>query len=791
MNACKHLVLLIVLSLCSGYLAAQALPSNPEPVTVDLKNEAAINTEGLDFSPTFYEDGIVFISTNPAGLKKRTDEKLNLPAMSILRSKRSDDGDLLPPAPFAKELSSLYHEGPVCFDRTAETIYFSRNAIIGGKVKIAKDDIQKMRLYSSKKTGEAWSEPTPLPFNNNEFDDMHPAISIDGDKLYFASNRPGGFGGMDIYVSYKVGDSWSEPVNLGAKVNSSGNEAFPFIHADNTLYYASDALEGQGGFDMFYVIPDGSEWTEPVNLGEPFNTSGDDFGLIVDLNKINGYFSTNGQKSKGGDDIFSFHTENGNLDDFLLQNSRVPDRNLDLKVTVTDKMSGELLAGAEVRVLNYDANTVIGRDENGNLITIQKINGQDVMMALPPDKGISGETDAYGVFTTEEVKAGNHVVIVSMKEYQTKQLRLTISKPGNELTAALEKAAYSGKVRWNASVFNYVTNAPLAGATLVMTNVSTNQKDTIIADNNGLIDHYLERHTKYKVELFQAGRHIGSTEIDTEGWSLPNQLMMQNFSVAPLMPGTVIELPNIYYNFNDATLRPDARKDLDLLVSLMKQQPTITIELASHTDARGTAKYNQDLSQRRANGVVEYLIKEGIARDRLHPVGYGESEPRNRCRDGVYCTEDEHARNRRTEVRILTGIQGASMVYIDGKPTSAPVVETGVPSTPNTPNSGGTVTPEPNVNTAPPTNPVLVTSGEMDQYYVIAGSFLEEPRANNHLQSIIAAGYSEAQIVRFPDSPYHSVCVQIFNSRQDAYALKRKLGRNDIESFVRAVPKTQ
>lgn len=789
MNACKHVALLICLSLTMFSLEAQTVPGNPLPVTVDVKNEAAVNTEGLDFSPTFYEDGIVFISTNTAGLKKRTDEKLKLPAMSILRSRRSDGGALLAPEPFAKELSSLYHEGPVCFDRTAETIYFSRNAVIGGRVKIAKDDIQKMRLYSSHKEGAVWSEPQPLPFNNNEFDDCHPAISIDGDKLFFASNRPGGFGGMDIWVSYRVGDSWSEPVNLGAGVNSKGNEAFPFIHADNTLYYASDGMEGKGGLDLYYVIPEGSEWTKPVNMGEPFNTSGDDFGLIVDLNKINGYFSTNGQTSKGGDDIFSFHTENGNLDDYLLQNQRVPDRNLDLKVTVIDKLSGAPLGTAEVRVLNYDANTVIGRDENGNLITIQKVNGQDVMVALPPDKGIAGESDTQGNFSTE-VKPGNYVVIVSKEEYQTKQLRLAISKPGNELTAALEKSAFSGKVRWNASVFNYVTNAPLAGAMLVLTDQTKNTKDTVIADANGLIDHHLERNTKYKIDLFQAGRHIGSTDINTEGWSLPNQLMMQNFSVAPLLPGTVIELPNIYYNFNDATLRPDARKDLDLLVSLLKQQPSITIELASHTDCRGTSRYNQDLSQRRADGVVEYLVQKGISRDRLRPVGYGESEPRNQCVDGASCTEQEHARNRRTEVRILTGIQGASMVYVDGKASYGTDN-----ANPNTSTAGAPAQPpaKTNVNTAPPpaSNPVSVSSGDLDQYFVVAGSFLEEERANNHMQTLIAAGYSNVQIVRFPNSPYHSVCVDKFSTRKDADALKRKLDRDKVDAFVRAVPKAQ
>ena len=790
MIAHKHTSVLIPLLLIGAFLSAQTVPTSTPPVTVDVKNEAAVNTEGLDFSPTFFEDGIVFISTNTAGLKKNTDEGLKLPAMSILRSRRGGDGNLMAPEPFAKELSSLYHEGPVCFDRTTETIYFSRNALIGGKVKRAKDDTQKMRLYVSKKEGALWGEPQPLPFNNNEFDDCHPAISIDGDKLFFSSNRPGGFGGMDIYVSYKVGESWSEPVNLGAEINSKGNEAFPFIHADNTLYYASDGLEGgKGGFDLYYVIQDGPEWTKPVNMGEPFNSNGDDFGLIVDLNKINGYFATTGKTTKGGDDIFSFHTENGNLDDYLLQNQRVPDLNLDVKVTVTDKVSGAAIANAEVRLLNYDANTVIGKDEKGNLITVQKVNGKEVMMALPPDKGIGGMTDAEGVFKTE-VKPGNYVVIVSKELYQTKQLRVPISKPGNELTAALEQSANSNKVRWNASVFNYVTNAPLAGAMVVLSNQSNNTKDTVIADANGQIDYYLEKNTKYKVDLYQSGKHVGSSDINTTGWSLPNQIMMQNFSVAPLLPGTVIELPNIYYNFNDATLRPDARKDLDLLVSLMKQQQSITVELASHTDCRGTAKYNEDLSQRRANGVIEYLASKGISRERMKPVGYGESEPRNHCNDGVPCTEVEYARNRRTEVRILTGIQGASVVYVDGKANyeNADAGNTQAAATGATPPN---TTPRKNVNTPPPAATATIAAGDQDQFFVVAGSFAEEARANNHLQAMQAAGYAAAYIVRFPNSPYHSVCIDKFATRREAETLKRQLDKDKIEAFVRAMPKTQ
>ncbi|MFN0215368.1 MAG: OmpA family protein [Saprospiraceae bacterium] len=783
MKSYKHISLLLLCAGLSFALSAQTMPEPLVPVTVQMKNEAAINTTGLEFSPTFYEDGIVFISTNTAGLKKLTDETLKLPAMSILQSRRKTEGELGVPEPFSKELSSLYHEGPVCFDRTAETVYFSRNSVIDGKEKIAKDKAQKMRLYVSKKTGGVWSEPTPLPFNANEFDDCHPAISIDGDKLFFASNRPGSLGGMDIFVSYKVGESWSEPVNLGPGVNTAGNDAFPFIHADNTLYFASDGQADRiGGFDLFYAIPEGTQWTKPINLGEPFNTGGDDIGLIVDLNKINGYYSSNGSGGAGGDEIFSFHTENGNLDDYLLQNKRVPDRNLDLKVVVTEKATGTPIKDAMIQVLNYDGNNVIGRDEQGNLITVQTINGKEVITSMPPDKGINGETDSKGRFGTD-VKPGNYVVIITKKGFQTKQFRLPISKPGNELAAQLEKSSMAGqgKIQWIPSVFNYNTNAPLAGAILALTDPKTGKTDTLVTDVNGTLDHYINPKSKYTVDIIQRGRVIGSTEVNTHGWPDINKPMYQNISVAPLMPGSVIELPNIYYNYNDATLRPDARKDLDLVVSLMKQQPTINVELRSHTDCRGTEEYNQSLSQRRANGVVEYLVTQGIGRNRLVPVGFGESEPRNICTDGVDCTEQEHARNRRTEVRMLTGLTGSSMVYVDGNISNTSTHADPAPAPSKS-----------NVNVKPPVNPtgggkVKVSNASNGAFYVVAGSFLAEVRAGNQMARLQELGHKNTEVVRFPNSNFYSVCVGKFDNRDEATALKSQLDQNKIDAFVRAV----
>jgi outer membrane protein OmpA-like peptidoglycan-associated protein len=767
MNAMKYCLSLLFALLFVGAAFAQ---TDNGAVKVDIKNEKAVNTDGLDFSPTFYEDGIVFISTNSAGLKKLKDDQLKLPATSILRAARGGNGDLQKPEPFAKELSSLYHEGPVCFDRTAETVYFSRNNLVNGKEKRAKDQKQKMGLYVAKKSGATWSTPEALPFLSSEYDDCHPSLSIDGDKLFFASNRPGGFGGMDLYVAYRVNESWSEPVNLGSEVNTKGNEVFPFVHADNTLYFASTGLGGEGGLDLFMSTPDDAKWKTPVNMGKSFNTKGDDFGLIVDLNKINGYFASNGMGGQGGDEIMGFHTEGGDLDD-LLDNKPTPVEGvIAVKVMVTEKATKAKMPNATVSIVNLEGANVIGRDDQGNLIAIQSENGQDVMRTVTPDKGIVGTTDAEGKFSTE-IKPGSYVVIVTKPGFQTKQLQLNLTKPDNTLDVVLEQAA--GKVRWNASAFNHLSNTPMAGAAFVLTNRTTGQRDTVYADQDGMVDHYLDANTKYRVDMYQGGRQVGSTEIDTATWGRPGfENPAQNISVAPLSPGAIIELPNIYYNFNDATLRPDARKDLDLVIALMKQHPTLTVELSSHTDSRGSASYNAELSQRRANGVVEYLVTQGISRNRLRPVGYGEAEPRNRCRDGVTCNEQEYARNRRTSVRVLTGVQGATFIYMDGSNATTP--ETGV---------GNEPAPSPYTGTATTTK-VYSGNGSME-YFVVAGSFMEEARAKRQLSTVSSAGYSEAYVTQFPNSQFYSVCVGKFNSRREAESLKRQISRSRIDAFVR------
>jgi outer membrane protein OmpA-like peptidoglycan-associated protein len=769
----------ILVCLSAGAFAQQA----DNPVTVKIENEKAVNGKGLEFSPTFYEDGIVFISTNPAGLKKETDASLKLPAMSILRSRRDSEGQLGKPEPFAKEISSNYHEGPVCFDRTAETVFFSTNVVIGGKEKLDKKGTQRMRLYCSKKAGEVWGEPMPLPFNTNEFDDCHPAISIDGDKLYFASNRPGGNGGMDLYVAYKVGESWSEPVNLGPTVNTKGNEVFPFVHADGTLYFASSGLtNGKGGLDLYAAKTKEDAWETPVNLGQQFNTGGDDFGLIVDLDKINGYYSSNGKGGAGGDEIFSFHTENGNLDDLLNPDAG---RKMMLNIVVKDAKSSRPIEGAMVSILNGSIGNPIGRDSAGNLIVVQSENGKDVIRSISTvGQTLDGKTDREGKFAAE-LRGGTYILSASKTGYKMQQLRMVLSKDGQEAVISMyPDGDYAGKLRWNAALVNYATNSPMAGATVVLTNRATGKQDTVYADANGVVDHYLDPNAKYRVDMYQGNRPVGNADINTAGWS-PNKVNNQNFAVAPMMPGSVIDLPNIYYNFNDATLRPDARKDLDLVISLLQQQPGISIELASHTDARGNSYYNEELSQRRANGVVEYLVTRGIERSRLKPTGYGESELRNRCTDGVSCTEQEHARNRRTELRIIAGMKPGSFTYVDG---GTPEPQNTYETPPNIPPTSVDKTPASSgARPSNYTNNGGVNPGNLNgTFYVVAGSFQLEANAIERMKSLREAGYSEAEIVRFPRSNFHSVCAGRYGSRDEAMATEKALEATGIDAFVRA-----
>ena len=281
-----------------------------EPIIIT--NETEINSIFQEYSPAFYQNGLVFIASNPAvNTDKKEDDNTGKATTSLFFAARKDYGSLQKPLTFAEELTTKFYDGPLSFNKDGNTIYFTRTNLRRGKPIKAKDGLVKLKIYAATKKDNKWDNIFELPFNNAEFDCAHPSVSNDGRRLYFSSNRPGGFGGMDLYVSTLINGKWSDPVNLGPKVNTDKNEIFPFIHADGKVYFASNGHKGIGNLDIFCTMKTDTGWVKPQNLPEPINSRSDDFGFIVSADKKSGYFSSNRASGKGDDDIFNFNASEG------------------------------------------------------------------------------------------------------------------------------------------------------------------------------------------------------------------------------------------------------------------------------------------------------------------------------------------------------------------------------------------------------------------------------------------------------------------------------------------------
>ncbi|HHS95482.1 MAG TPA: hypothetical protein ENJ45_02750, partial [Phaeodactylibacter sp.] len=228
--------------------------------------------------------------------------------------------------------------------------------------------------------------------------------------------------------------------------------------------------------------------------------------------------------------------------------------------------------------------------------------------------------------------------------------------------------------------------------------------------------------------------------------------------------GTVFQLPNIYYNFNDASIRPDAKIDLDALASLLQQYPDIEIELASHTDSRGDEESNNKLSQRRAENAVEYLVSKGIAPSRMTAVGYGESQLRNGCSDGVDCTEEQHQYNRRTEVKVTKISQEINIQLIPANNPPSVVDGMDTSSSSSVSEAGDTY---------------------IGDLKVVAGVFSKYENAEGRVRKLLDLGYSEAQVMSLNNSDMYTVVVKYVNSEAEGKQLVKALKRDGIRSFVK------
>ncbi len=267
--------------------------------------KAYFSTDKYDeFAPVCYKNGVVYCSNKPMNKLLGYSNEDNKGFFKILFAD-TIPGESQGSRFLSKKLNSKLNDGPVTFSIHRDTVYFSRNLMVDGKIEEVSSSRNKLGIFYAVLDGDDWTKIRELRINNEWYNVTSPSLSPDGKRLYFASDKPGGYGGSDIYYTQWKNDYWDDPVNLGPVINTKGNESYPFINAAGEFFFASDGHPGHGGKDIFFSHYTDSVWSEPICLDEPVNSKFDDFGIYTDTLMEKGYFSSNRNKSV---DVFHFTT---------------------------------------------------------------------------------------------------------------------------------------------------------------------------------------------------------------------------------------------------------------------------------------------------------------------------------------------------------------------------------------------------------------------------------------------------------------------------------------------------
>lgn len=292
----------VILSILITYSLNQFALGQSETYTL---KKASFSSDLYDeFSPVFYKNGIVFCTNRDRSLSSHSTFQnkglFNINYVDTTNKANWQNARLL-----SKNLTTKLNDGPATFNSTGDTIYFSRNLEVNSNLRDILSPRNKLGLFSAILVGEEWTKVRELRINNEWYNVITPWLSPEGKRLFFASDKPGGFGGSDLYFSYWKGDYWDDPINLGPVINTKGNETYPFINPAGELFFSSDGHPGFGGKDIFYSRLEDTSWIAPVQLDAPVNSKYNDFGIITDSLLNEGYFSSDRDKTI---DIFHFKT---------------------------------------------------------------------------------------------------------------------------------------------------------------------------------------------------------------------------------------------------------------------------------------------------------------------------------------------------------------------------------------------------------------------------------------------------------------------------------------------------
>ncbi len=666
----KKVSFIITLFLLGHYLQAQD-PSTSLTSKVNIKevvhtamevqNTFRINSKKLEFSPTYYQNGIVYVTADLEGQK--IDGNIGVPFFELFYAELDGTGMPSNPQSFSAKVNSSTHEGPVAFNFREDLLYFTSNS----EMKNSKGKFTN-KIYEATRGSNDWENKKALPFNSNEYYTMHPTLVANGMKLYFASNRPGGYGGTDIYYVEKIGEQWQEPVNMGPTVNTNKNEAFPFIHESGMLFFSSEGHAGLGGYDLYAVNTLEKEISELLHLGTPFNTEQADFGLILNPTGTQGYFTSARIGGIGQDDIYLFDAPNG------LFAEATPTEAM-AKITVIEELNGALIPNAGVYVFEKNKSGLYGKEDLYEVVLEAKSDNPDEMEVRFVMKDEVGQphfyTDAQGLITTQLATNQDYLFLVTKEGYVHKELRY--STTGQTVPMLVQIPLESKQcITLSGIVRNAGTGVVIPNANILIESDCENISETMMTNANGLYEYCLPRGCEYGIRVEKEGFSSVLTNISTINLNqsaIYKDINLQafetslNISSDKLKEGATIVLENIYYDFNKSAIRAGAAEELDALVTLMEQYPSMEVELTAHTDARGDAKYNRALSRERAFAAKDYLEMKGISETRITARGMGEVAIRNHCGNGVKCSDEEHQYNRRTEVRVTKLLENVGIQY--------------------------------------------------------------------------------------------------------------------------------
>ncbi len=625
---------------------------------IEYYNLRTLNTAALDFSAVFYQNGIVYVSSRRKS--GPVDRNIGETFFELFYAELGPNSVPSKPLSFSLELNSRLHEGPVSFNREGDRIFMTRNNLRDGVTRADARGRIGLKIFEAVRGEYDWVGITELPFNSDDFSCMHPSLSPDGSRIFFASDKPGGYGGFDLYVVERRGNGWSEMFNLGPEINTPGNEVFPFIHETGTLFFASDGHKGQGGMDIFFVDLSTRVWGAVTNIGEPFNTKLDDFGLVLDPEGKAGFFTSNRPGGAGKDDLYGFRAPQGIKG--IAQPSDLP-----LMVTVYDGMNNRRMPRAAIRLFERGSDGLMANTAlyNVEMVPLPGSNANEVLLRLvrKPESELGpavAMTNRDGEAQVMLPPGKDYILSVHAVGHATKEVLVLAKSPGQlkPVEVVLEPESC---VRLSGNVLSLNYNTRVPNVLLRIVHERSGREDYARASIDGKFEYCFDPGSDYTIYFEKDGysmEKLRLTALDIQAGNVGNiEVKMAAGSEAsvrvPFREGTVILLQNLYYDFGKSAVRTGEARELDALLHMMQLFPSMQIEMAAHTDSRGTADFNLQLSVKRAESAKDFLVQRGVDPNRIRTVGYGESRLRNGCKDGVPCSEAEHQQNRRTEVRVI------------------------------------------------------------------------------------------------------------------------------------------